>query len=219
VGAPPSSPAAGNRFDGAAGNQFGGAPASVFGAPAPVFGSVPPPAYEAVSLARKPSAGWLSYPSGVRGVIVTVVLLLVAVSIGYNRFTFVQNLLKGDLKAPSSLAGMPRLTGPEADQAERQGLEAMKQAGNMGKPLVAVYTDGVGYYVLVAARGKADIAREFSDVGRDMSQVRTVGESSCATVEAETACLRTSRTLTVWVIGSAGDAQVAGAINEAWPSL
>ena len=67
VAAPPSGPAAGNRFDGAAGNQFGAPPAvDQFGGPAPPFGAqlaapAAPPAR--AGSASGPRAGWS--PAGI----------------------------------------------------------------------------------------------------------------------------------------------------------
>jgi hypothetical protein len=148
----------------------------------------------------------------------TLLVLVVLGAFGVGRLTWVAGFLAGDLKAPETLAGIPRLTGPEAERAEKEGADMM--TGGTGDPLVAIYTNGVGYYALIAQRGKTDIEREFRTVGIDMSTVRKVGESSCATApDATSMCVHTSRMLTVWVAGSGPVEQVAAAVNEAWDKV
>lgn len=201
-----------------AGNQFGGAPAPVFGAPTPVFGTPGAPVYAAPSLQRKPSSGWLSYPAGIRGVGVTLVLLLVAASIGYNRFTFIENLVRGDLEPPASLSGAPRLTGPDVAELERLGKEQIHGPGS-GSAFVAVYGDTTAFFSLAAHRGRADIEREFSDSGGGAGSLVTIGENTCGPIPDGNVCARTGRRLSVFVATSASPERASAAVDEAWGAL
>ena len=214
----PSGPAAGNRFDGAAGNQFGGAPAPAFGAPAPVFGAPAGPVYAGPSLERKPRSrpGFSGLPG--RGIIGVIVVLVVLGFFGFGRMAGLFLIFQGDLTAPRSLAGVPLMTDSgHLDLASSIGREL--ESENSGKGAVAAfYGQPDMVYTLVAQRGKADLAREFADIGA-VGQGTAVGESTCAAAQNLTVCARTSRSLTVIVAGPLPAEQVAAAVDEAWDKV
>jgi hypothetical protein len=217
VGAPSSSPAAGNRFDGAAGNQFGGAPAPVFGAPAPVFGAPAGPVYAGPSLERKPRSrpGFAGIRGG--GIIGTVVLLVVLGIFGFGRLDMLAGFLAGDLEVPPTLGGLQRVTDPGV-VAEAEKEAARLERKNSGDAIAASYSDGATSHLLVAQRVRIDIDEEFKDAGAG-GLGQSVGESTCAAVIGFTMCLRTSRALSVMVLSSGTPQQAAAAIDEAWDKV
>lgn len=210
VAAPPAGPAAGNRFDGAAGNQFGSAP------PAP-FGTVPPPAYEGVSLDRKPRsrAGFSGLPGG--RIVGAVVVVLVLGFFGYGRLDMLAGFLAGDLEIPPTLGGLQRATQPEAIAEDANTVSRLERE-NTGDAMAASYTDGATFYSLTAQRVRVDVDREFKDAGV-AGQTQHVGESTCVVGNGVTACLRTSRSLTVLVNTSGATQQAAAAVDEAWDKV
>jgi hypothetical protein len=208
--APPSSPAAGNRFDGAAGNQFGSATAAP-------FGTVPPPAYEGVSLDRKPR----SRPgiSGLRGggIIGSIVVLVVLGLFGFGRLDMLAGFLAGDLEVPPTLGGLQRATQPEMIASDAKTVNRLEKA-NSGDAMAASYTDGSTFHSLVAQRVRIDVDKEFEDAGV-VGQGQRVGESTCAVAIGLTMCLRTSRALSVMVLSTGTVQQAAAAVDEAWDKV
>ncbi len=217
VAAPPSSPAAGNRFDGAAGNQFGGAPAPVFGAPAPVFGAPAGPVYAGPSQAHKSRSrsGFSGIPG--RGIIGIVVVLVVLGVFGFGRLDMLAGFLAGDLEVPPTLGGLQRVTEPGA-VAEAAKEEERLERKNSGDAIAATYSDGATSHLLVAQRVRIDIDEELKDAGAG-GQGQNVGENTCAVAIGLTMCLRTSRTLSVMVLSSGTAQQAAAAIDEAWDKV
>ena len=214
-------PAPGVQFGAApAANQFGTAPAANQFGTAPVtsqFGTPPPAGYVAPSPERKPAGGFFGKPSGVWGVVCMAIVLLAAAGFGFNRLVFLSDLFKGDLEPPATLAGIPRLTGPEAERAEESAAKSLEDE-NSGDAAAASYVSDVATYGLAAQRVRVDIDRELADVGVG-GQGQSYGDNTCATVDAATVCIRTSRSLTVLVVGSTGPDQVSAALDEAWDAL
>lgn len=202
VAAPPASPAAGN--------QFGSAPSAP-------FGTVPPPAYEGVSLDRKPRsrAGFSGLPGG--RIVGAVVVLLVLGVFGYGRLDMVAGFLAGDLDIPPSLGGLQRATQPEVIAEDANTVSRLEKE-NTGDAMAASYTDGATFYSLTAQRVRVNVDQEFKDAGV-AGQTQRVGASTCVVGSGVTACLRTSRSLTVLVITSGPTQQAAAAVDEAWDKV
>ena len=209
VAAPPSSPAAGSRFEGDAGNQFGSALAPVFGAPAS-------PVYAAPSLQRKTTSSFAGLPLGRIGAGLLVLVVLGAFGLG--RLPGLMAIFQGDLTAPTSLGGVPRMTVAGTSEQELEAERAL-EAENTGDAVVAMYGGPEPMFTLVAQRGKIDIDRELTEIGA-AGKGYAAGESTCATsATGVTLCLRTSRTLSVMVISLVGAEPVAAALDEAWETL
>lgn len=143
-GASPFGTPAASQFGTPAASPFGTPAAPPIGAPAPWAGAsgypLQPPTRSA------PGTGWK----------VAAVAAAVAVLIGMvfgGRFGWQQFV--ADPVLPDTLAGMPKVTGPAADQATAQMADLVGEQLSAGsKTKVAVYTYGrdIGY-LLVAVRG------------------------------------------------------------------
>lgn len=224
MAAPPSSPAAGNRFDGAAGNQFGGAPAPVFGAPAPVFGA--PQAHDAWR-AGPPGAAKSSKSSSVKVVALVIGLVLIAGSVTVGRFGW--RHFVADPVVPDTLQGMPRITDPSFEagtQALQDGVKKDLTAGS--KAEVGLYSDGQGLgYMLFALRGSSRPGEGNGDDELKDAAKTTHGDVECYAMPsapgdavAATMCMRWfyRRAVLVMAFGVTrpDPAMVARATDEAW---
>ena len=155
------SPVFGGSPVGAAPSQFGTPAAPPVGAPAgPALGTPAPFGSPAPFDTAPPWAATGAQPGGGRGwsgrttalVAAAGVIVLVAVALG-GRLGWQQFV--ADPVLPDRLAGMPRVTGPAADQATAQ-MEAQvgEQLSAGSKTRVALYTYGRGIgYLVVAVRG------------------------------------------------------------------
>jgi hypothetical protein len=208
----PSGSPAPSRFTTPSVNQFGNAPTAP-------FGTVPPPAYAGVSPDHRPRSRPGFSGLRARGIIGTVVVLVVLGFFGVGRMSGLFLFLQGDLSAPTTLSGVPRVTGPAAEAAEREGRQVMSNQGTH-HPLVAIYNSGPTTLILAAARGHADIDAELRDVGVTSGQTTKIGDNTCAVTAKIAICMRSSRTLSVFV-GSGPQAmeQLSAAVDEAWDKL
>ncbi|WP_238161478.1 hypothetical protein [Kribbella antibiotica] len=144
-----------------------------------------------------------------RGPFVTVagafVVLLALALLGYvwglgplNRL----NTNRG-ITPPAKLAGLDRIT--DADIRNQLQLDQTKQAlsriNNGKQATVEAYgnLDGNRLFVVIALRGKVDIAKTVADSGASPDKVKTIGQATCVetTGNLPTQCYRGSNTLTV----------------------
>ncbi|MFB6718758.1 hypothetical protein ACFCV3_01280 [Kribbella sp. NPDC056345] len=144
-----------------------------------------------------------------RGPFVTVagavVVLLVLAVLGYvwglgplNRL----NTARG-ITPPAKLAGLDRVT--DADIRNQLQLDQTRQAlsriNNGKQATVEAYgnLDGDRLFVVIALRGKVDIAKTIADSGAAPDKVKTIGQATCVetTGNLPTQCYRGSNTLTV----------------------
>jgi hypothetical protein len=224
VAAPPSSPAAGNRFDGSAGNQFGSAPAPVFGAPAPVFGA--PQAHDAWREGA-PRAAKRSVSSSVKVVAIVIGLILVAGSVTAGRFGW--RHFVADPVVPDTLQGMPRITDPSFEAGTQTLQDNVRKELTAGsKAEVGLYSSGQGLgYMLFALRGSSRPGQDSSDDELKDAPRTTHGEVECYVMPsapgdavAATMCMRSfyRRAVLVMAFGvtSPDPAMVARATDEAW---
>lgn len=144
-----------------------------------------------------------------RGPFVTVagalVVLLVLAVLGYvwglgplNRL----NTARG-ITPPAKLAGLDRVT--DADIRSQLQLDQTRQAlsriNNGKQATVEAYgnLDGDRLFVVIALRGKVDIAKTVADSGASPDKVKKIGQATCVetTGNLPTQCYRGSNTLTV----------------------
>ncbi|GAA1677761.1 hypothetical protein GCM10009745_21540 [Kribbella yunnanensis] len=144
-----------------------------------------------------------------RGPFVTVagalVVLLVLAVLGYvwglgplNRL----NTARG-ITPPAKLAGLDRVT--DADIRNQLQLDQTRQAlsriNNGKQATVEAYgnLDGDRLFVVIALRGKVDIAKTVADSGASPDKVKKIGQATCVetTGNLPTQCYRGSNTLTV----------------------
>jgi hypothetical protein len=168
-----------------AGSPVGVAP-SPFGTPAPLgtpapFGSpapfdTPPP--WAATGGHPGRSGWSGRTIAL--VAAAGVIVLVAVVLG-GRFGWQQFV--ADPVLPDRLAGMPRVTGPAADQATAQMEDQVSELLSAGsKTKVGLYTYGTGIgYLVVAVRGGVRSGSGSSGDGPDSTAGWTKTEVNGAT--------------------------------------
>jgi len=134
-----------------------------------------------------------------------VVVLLVLAVLGYvwglgplNRL----NTARG-ITPPAKLAGLDRVT--DADIRNQLQLDQTRQAlsriNNGKQATVEAYgnLDGDRLFVVIALRGKVDIAKTVADSGASPDKVKKIGQATCVetTGNLPTQCYRGSNTLTV----------------------
>jgi len=219
VAAPPSSPAAGNRFDGAAGNQFGSATAAPFGAAAPLapFGLDP-----GVPTGPNPR----SSVSTVAVVAVVVGLLVLVLAVTGGRFGWRHFL--ADPVVPDTLQGMPLITDPSFEAGTRAAQDSVAKDLTAGsKAEIGLYSDGQGLgYMLFALRGSSRPGQGNGDDELKNAPKTTHGNVECYAMPsapgavAATMCMRSffRRAVLVMAFGVTrpDPAMVARATDEAW---
>jgi hypothetical protein len=166
-GGPPTGQVAGpSPFGAAPTGQFGAPPTGQFGGPFGVpLGGPPPPAVPVTGAGSAP--GFWSSNRGrlTRRIGVPIAILAVLGLFGVGRLSVLQSFFAGDLEAPASLAGQPRLTDPQSAEVERRAEEGL-ETENPGDAVIATYGDGGGtYLMLIAQRVKIDIDGEIADAG------------------------------------------------------
>ncbi|MFF1817583.1 hypothetical protein ACFVWG_09815 [Kribbella sp. NPDC058245] len=144
-----------------------------------------------------------------RGPFVTVagavVVLLVLALLGYvwglgplNRL----NTNRG-ITPPAKLAGLDRITDPDIRGQLQldQTKQALSRINNGKQATVEAYgnLDGDRLFVVIALRGKVDIAKTVADSGAAPDKVKKIGQATCVetTGNLPTQCYRGSNTLTV----------------------
>ncbi|HZX06315.1 hypothetical protein, partial [Kribbella sp.] len=159
-----------------------------------------------------------------------VVLLVVLALLGYvwglgplNRL----NTNRG-INPPAKLAGLDRITDKDIRNQLQldQTRQALSRINNGKQATVEAYgtIDGSRMYVIIALRGKVDIAKTVADSGATPDKVKKIGSSTCveASGNLPTQCYRGSNTLTV-IAQSANEGvpvdQVAPVAEEAFKSM
>jgi hypothetical protein len=174
------SPVFGGSPVGAAPSPFGTPAAPPFATPAPFGGPAPfdTPAPWTATGAHPGRTGWSGRATAL--VAAAGVIVLVAVVLG-GRFGWQQFV--ADPMLPDRLAGMPRVTGPAADQATAQMADqvgALLSAGSKTRVGLYTYGRGIGYLV-VAVRGGVKSGSGGSGDGPDSTAGWTKTEVNGAT--------------------------------------
>ena len=149
---------------------------------------------------------------------VPIAVLLVMGLFGVGRLAGLSRLFAGDLKEPTTLSGLPRITDPTVADLEKR-TEKKLEDENSGDALMATYgKSATNGYVLVAQRVRVDIDREMRDAGIS-GLAHSNGHSECASAQRVRMCLRTSRGLSVMVLGSGSEDDISRAVDEAWDAV